>query len=387
MAITVIPEAPADEWDLDDWVEKVAQEKPGGAGAFSHQMSEDTLVITLPGNQVRSCIRQVLGWAWSDVAAPWQLRREAVAVQHPRYPWLRADAVSVQPHNPLAQLQTDLTYKPKSPGVGFPGYAPEYHACYARADVTVRFRPVYYQQWSDYDPTWDARAGKEWLRNFGCLNKAYELDLISAEGANDEATLYWAEGVVNGAGDGPRSPGDPFNGSQFVRVNKTRIRMIWKNVPVEYACGEVVLNDANIATEIMPLPRRLVRALGMVNSAAFPGSSSPYGAGTLLLSGVEEILYQQPVRTDTDYGLWAADYILTFDYTNPPINDSAVTNPAGQTRKRGWHLYPWRVDGKWYFASKGAAGVRGTYSGRSQLEEMDFHDLFRHVSDPAYTIP
>lgn len=393
MAVVILPEAPADEWDLSDWLELMAAEKPGGAGAFSHQASEDTLVITLPGNQVRSCIRQLLGWAWSDVAAPWRLHRPAVPVQHPRYPWMWADAVSVQPHNPLGQVQSDASVKAKTAGVGFTGYAPSAHGCYARMDVTVRFRGINWFNFLDSDPLWaDNFAGKEWLRSFGKVNAAYETDLISAEGANDEASLYFAEGTTAGAGSGPVSGpnGTPFNGTQFVRVSKTRFRLVWKCVPVEYVCGEQEFNEAGADTFLMPLPRRLVRALGTVNDAAFPGTSSPYVAGTLLLSGVEEIPYQLPVRTTADFGLMAADYILTFDHFDPPRDSAAVQNLGGggaTAVKRGWHLYPSRITGYWYYATKGTAVTRGTYAGVGQLESTDFTDLFRHVDDPAYPIP
>jgi hypothetical protein len=394
MAIVVLPEAPADRWDYDDWVEKMGQEKPGGAGGFSHQMSEDTLVITLPGNQVRSCIQQLLGWSWSDVAAPWRLHREACPVQHPRFPWLWADSVSVQPHNPLAQLQDDLTYKPKSAGVGFANYGPTHHGCYARMDVVVRFRNVHGQQWRDDDPQWaDNFAGKEWLRSFGLLNKSVQLDLITAEGASDEATLYFADGQVAGVGSGPVTgpdPGTPFNGTQFTRFPRTVLRFLWKNVPQEYLSGEFLYTEADAASTDVPYPARLVRALGRVNSAPFPGSNSPYVAGTLLLTGIEEIPYQQPVRTTTEFGLWASDVILTMEHVDPPLDPNARTNPVGQTAKRGWHLYPYRPTNYWYYATSGtggAAGTRGKYTGNAQLREYDFHDLFRHVDDPAYALP
>lgn len=386
MAAVILPEAPADRWNLGEWLEQMAQQKPGGDDAFSNQVSESSLVITVPGNKVRSCVQQVMGWSWSDTAAPWRLHREACPVQHPRYPWLWADAVSVRPVNPLGQIQPDLTVQPKTPGVGYDGYAPEYYGCYARVDVTVRFRSINWFNFRDDDPLWaDNFAGKEYLRSFGKVNAGYETDLISAEGANDSAALYFAEGTVGGAGSGPVAGpnGDPFNGTQFVRVSKTRFRLVWKNVPTEYVSGEQEYNEADCASFIMPLPRRLVRALGTVNSTPFPGANSPYVAGTLLLSGVEEIPYLQPVRTTSDFGLPASDFVFTFDHFDPRRDPAAITVPAGQTGKRGWHLYPSRITGYWYYATKGSAVTRGTYSGVGQLESLEFHDLFKHVDDPS----
>jgi hypothetical protein len=389
MALVILPENPQDEWDLGDWVEMMAQQKPGGAGGFSHQASEDTLVITLQGNQIRSALRQLLGWAWSDVAAPWRLHRPQVAVQHPRLPWLWAAEASVQPHNPLGQLQADGTYKAKTAGVGFDGYAPGSHGCYARMDVAVKFRGVNWMQWKDDDPQWaDNFAGKEWLRSVGVMNKSVMLDLVSAEGANDEASFYFAEGVTGGAGAGPVTGdgGTPFNGTQYVRAQRTTFRLVWKCVPLEYTCGEMEFNEADIASFMMPYPERLIKALGRVNSAAFPGSASPYAAGTLLLTSVEEIPYQLPVRTNTEFGAWCADYVLTFEHFDPARDPNAVANYGSGgvvSLKRGHYLFPYRPTGLWYYATAGNQFNRGTYSGTAPLLSQDFHDLFRHRGDTA----
>ena len=385
MSIVVIPEAPADEWDYTAWRERMAAQKPGGPGVYSLQTSEETLSVDIPDNQRRSALRQILGWSWADDAAPWRLHRPSVGVQHPVIPWLWADSVSWQPYNPLAKLQADLTARAKVESVGFPDYSPDYAGRYSRAEATVRFKPVFWKQYRDDDLEWsEGYAGKEWMRSFGVVNKAHQLDLISAEGANDDSQLEWAEG-------GPDGPGQvPFGGTQFVRASRTTFKMVWKNVPINYTCGEQVFNTSEIASFLMPLPRRLVRALGTVNSVPFPGDNSPFLAGTLLLTGVEESPYQQPVRTDSEFGLWAADYVLTWEYFNPPRDPAstqrfATTGPAPV--KYGHHLFPYRPTRYWYLATAGTDTTRGTYDGKTVLEEIDHHDLFRHVNDPDYPIP
>jgi hypothetical protein len=387
MPIIILPEAPADVWDLDDWREKVARENPGGAGAHSLQTSEEAIVIQLESNKVRSCLQQVLGWSWADNAAPWRLHREAVPVQHPRFPWLWADSVAPLNWNPLAQLQTDGSRKAKEEGVGFEGYAPPHTTRYTHTDILVRFRNIWGRQWPDTDPTWqDNYLGKEWLRSFGHVSKQAQLDLITAEGANDESSLFWAEGGGDGPTAGP-SAGSAFNGTQYVRRQTTQFKLVWRNVQTEYTCGQMDFTEAEYDTFLMPLPRRLVRALGTVNDAPFPGSASRYKAGTLLFSALEENTYQQPVRTDSEFGLWASDYTFTFDYFDPPRDPAAYTNPGGASVKYGHHLFPWRRTRYWYLATSGSSSTRGTYNGKTALESTTFTDMFRHVDDPAYTIP
>lgn len=378
-AIVVIPEDPADEWSYTDWLERMAPQKPGGPGVYSLQTSEETLTLDIEDNKRRSALRQILGWSWADNDPPWELHRPSVGVQHPYIPWLWADSVSWQPYNPLAVLQADSTLKAKLTGIGEPDYSPEFYGRYSRAEATVRFKPIYWRQYRDDDIAWLASySGREWMRSFGVINKAHQLDLIAAEGANDENQLYWAEGGP----DGPTQ--SVFGGTQYIRVNKTTFKMVWRNVPINYTCGEQFFNIDDIASFLMPLPRRMVRFLGTVNSEPFPGANSRHKAGTLLLTGIEETPYQQPVRTDSEFGLWAADYTFTWEQFDPPRDPSNTTRPAGQTVKYGHHLFPFRPTRYWYLATAGTDSTRGTYSGKTVLEEFDHHDLFRHVNDPAY---
>lgn len=388
--VVILPEDPADEWNLSEWLELAGNQKPGGPGAYSLQTSEDTLTIEIQDNQRRSAIQQILGYAYADDAAPYRLNRPAVAIQHPYLPWLWADSVSVQPIAPMGVLQDDLTRKAKTPGVGVPTYSPAYTTRYSRSELLVRFKPIYWRPFREDDPSWDGvyteagKSSKEWMRYFGVVNKSVELDLITAEGANDDAQLYWAEGVVGGTGSGPTSPGTPFNGTQYIRVNRTTFKMVWKNVPLNYTCGEIDFNADDIASFLMPRPTRLTRALGTVNKTAFPGANSPYKAGTLLLKAIEETPYQQPVRTDSEFGYFAADYSLTFEYMDPPRDPSSVQNLGGggaTAVKYGHHLYPYRPTRYWYLATAGTSSTRGTYTGKTQLEETEFHDLFRSASD------
>ncbi len=396
--ITILPERPEDEWYLSQWRELIAGEKPGGADAFSLQSSEATITIWMYGNQVRSALRQILGWAWADSKAPYQLHRESIALQHPRYTTLWANACSVSDRHPLAALQSDATLKAKVAGAAWSGYGPAYYAQYGLAEVTVRFHPVWWRQYPDSDPTWqNLYLGKEWLRNFGPVGKQLTLDVISAEGANDQSSLYFAEGNPDGGpthGVGP-GLGVPFGGTQYVRVPRTTFRLQWRTVPIAYTCGPVSLAQADIASYLLPYPERLVRALGTVNQTNFPGSNSPHAPGTLMLVGVEEVPFQLPVRTDSEFGLLAADYTLIFEQFDPPRDPDCLQYKTGGVvtgvlpHKRGHLLFPYRPAGRyWYYASSGGEGTRGTVDGGNPaIESTEFHDIFRHRNDPDYPIP
>jgi hypothetical protein len=335
----------------------------------------------------------VLGYARADDAAPYRLYREACPVQHPRYPWLWADAVSEIHRIPLPTTQTDGTKKAKEASVGYQGYAPDYTTNYGLVEITVRFRNMLWRQFTDADSVWvDNYLGKEWLRSFGCVGKTVQLDLISAEGASDASALYFAEGD---AGDGPVSgpDGTPFGGTQFTRAQRTDFKLLWKCVPVNYTCGPIDnVDEDNIASLIMPFPERLVRALGTVNKTAFPGANSPYKAGTLLLKAIEETPYQLPVRTNSDFGLLCADYTFTFEYFNPPRDPAAIQNYSGVGPPAvvyGHNLFPYRPAGRyWYLATSGSASTRGTYSGNQLIEATEFHDMFQHRSNTSdYPLP
>lgn len=392
MAVTWLPELPADVWSLSDWLEKIALEKPGGSGAHSLQSSDENIVTQIYANKVRSALAGLLGWAWADDGPPYLLHRENVAVQHPTMPWLWVDGVAVTPHIPLGQTQPTGPVRPKTPGVGYTGYAPTDTTRYTLCDLHVRFRGVQWRMWPDWDPIWQLRyVGKEWMRSFGNTTKSTALDLLSAEGAGDDASLYFADdSSAYGINSGPN--GTAFNGTQYVRQQKTTFKMVWKNVPLNYTCGEIKFNEDDISSFLMPYPERLIQAIGYVNSVPFPGINSPYVGGTLLLTQVEEIPYQQPVRTDSEFGLMAADYVLTFEHFDPPRDPNAVPNygtlgSSSRVVARGHNLVASRTSRYWYLVTAGTTTTRGTYDGRRLLPSYDFHSLFRHRSNTDYPMP
>lgn len=401
MAIVILPELPANQWNLTAWLEKMASADPGGASSFTTQDSEAVMVIRVLAEQVRSCIVQILGYAWADDATPWRLHRDATPIQHPFYSFLWADSVTVQKVGPEGIQNIDgggnIVLQAKLPTDNNRVYSPANYGRYGFADVTVRFKPLKTMIYaSDFDSAWAPFLGQEQLRYFGRLGTDVGLDLLTVEGAVDDSGIAFAEGAYSG-GTGPPTGMNSatnlsgFGGAVFTRREKTTFHCIWKQVPINYTCGEIKFTAADIASFVMPAPLRFVKALGTINKTNFPGANSPYKPGTLMLTAVKETVYQQPVRTNSPYGYPAADYEMTFEYFDPTRDCTAVVNPGtapiDTAVAYGFDLFPYRPTRKWYLATTGDATVRGTQSGLRFYPKTEFGDIFQHISNTTYPLP
>lgn len=415
--VTVIEEDPEDHWDLADWLERMADAAPGGPTVFGAAQQSASLVIRvaaerpggLPG-RVRSCAQQVLGWSLANFTTH-GLDRPAVPIQHPKWPQLWADAVSVQEVGPFANAATLApgiplfpgskpgTFKPKAAGVSYEfteggvtkRLGPEFTANYGSADITVQFRNYPWEVYTDDDDVWVILSpGEEWRRMCCMTEHRPRLDLITAEGT-ETSKFYFAEkdaatGLPN-IGDGT-APGRQFEGGVYVRKQQSGYTVCWKQVEEQYLIGRYPTQVSDGL--VMPRPRRLDRYLGTVNSKEIWGQPK----NTLLFVGYSTARYPQPVRTDQRFGLIAHDVYLQFDHFDPrrppSVRDFANANIPEATRKRGHQLVPYREDPKkyWYAASAGETpALQGTYDGAFPFEELDFRDLFRHIDDPVFPVP
>lgn len=411
--LTVIPEEPDDRWSLADWLEKMADANPGGPAVFGGKQMSATEVIRVHATRagglqgkVRSCLQQLLGYSRAD-NANYALLRPYVPVQHPKYPWLWADAASVQELGPLGNENfagsAPGTFKPKVEGVGpdfFVGGAPFYlfptHTSnYGAADITVRFS---YYPWlvaTDDDDFWAGfSAGEEWRRMCVCSERRPRLEFLVAEGT-EQGKFYYCEQDATTDQPVAGPTGTPFSGGVYVRKQSNTITVCWKQVAEEYLQGEYD-DDPSDKLTFPGLPR-FDRYHGTVNTDEIWGQP----AGTLLFADWWTDRYSQPVRVqDQDgverpFGLIAHDVYMVFEKTDPPraafVKDSAgtVRGVNAGARFRGHQLAPFRpdVDKKWFGVTAGSDAVKGTLTGARKYEDLDFRDLFRHVNDPSYPIP
>lgn len=409
-AFDIIAEDPADEWEISEWLELMADAHPGGPALFGAQQQSASVVIRLeatrPGGlpgRIRSCVRQILGYSVAD-NTEYILTRPAVPIQHPWFPWLWADSVSVLPTGPLgnpdfpAPSGTDHTYPKLESAVltyeealtaDQSRYGPRYTGNYGSAVVTVQFRHYPWVVLADDDEAWVwSTPSEEWRRMCSMVRMTPKLDLIASEGT-ETGKFYFAETNVADGNTGPTAgpSGTPFNGAVYVRKSQTGFTVCWKCVEEQYLIGEYPADYSDRL--IMPNIERFDRYIGTVNSAEIWGQP----AGTLLFAGYETVRYPQPIRTSTSFGLLAHDVYFTFDKTDPPrpasVQDSAGADIADEDRKRGHLVFPYRPNESqhWFTATAGSVTTRGKYTGRFALEELDHRHLFRHHKDPMYPLP
>lgn len=373
----VIPEDPEDEFEDADWEEVIDSAKPGGPDGHTQDNSEATLVITVPMKKVRSATRRIMGYSIADNSTPWRLRRPEIPLRHPRWPWLWTSGVSVEPWNPAGNTANSGN-KPYVPSVEPIGRI-EKTANFTRANLTVRFSRAPGNLWSDDDDNFDPE--KEYTRFVRLEEVDPQLDLIVAETGAENTSFHWAE--TNADTGGPPTGPDPtarFSGGVVERRSQCRYKLAWRGVSVGY------VSDTDLP---FLRPKRIMDALGTLNSTAMLGDAGTYKPGTLLLDSVALRLYEAPVRTDEFTGLWQLDIILGWLYHDPPrgtVNPSTGIDPVAEVDRRYGHLLlPWRggAPGEggsiWYYATRGPN--KGTYSGYGSLPLTDHHDVFKHVED------
>ncbi len=383
-----IEESAADTFNIrTDWKEIASAFRPGGGGALSSRTSEDQITIEVPFNKLRSLYRALFGWSIAQDGSPWLLQRKQIPLQHPWMPWLWADACTVTPYNPLANpdvSQNKAKLLATVPNTNMPPYTMNWK----KAEVAVRFKPLHAPLAADTPtgnmPQWFVPGTTpEWRRNLGIVTAKSKLEILSGGTGTTANTLWFAEGKT-GAPDGP-TPGGPSvpgtaipGGLTYTRKFTTEFNLLWTQVEESYVVKQTLNGYHTI-----PVMARLNAYLGYVNSTEFCGAP----AGTLLFVGFDPgERYQQPVRTETPFGLWAYDIMLNFAYFNPPRAPSVTTVPGGSTPlKLGWHLYPNKTDSNWYFATKGSNA--GKYTGIAQLKEADFSLMFTHVSNNTVPYP
>lgn len=397
MPVVIVPEDPADEWALDEWLEEMADAKPGGPAVMSPQQMAATEVIRVPANKARSAVRQILGYSIADNDS-FLLERPEVPLNHPWFRWLWADSCSVQFVNPLGNTDyehPDSTvdnplYQAKQASDAFVDYGPEYTGRYGTALITVQFRHYPWVVWADWDTSWEDFVGEEWRRMCVMSGMKPKLDLIAAEGT-DTGKLRFAERdaafAAGGENPTPGPAGTIFDGAVYVRKSQTSYTVCWRCVEEQYLTG--AYPDDVTDGLVMPRFPRFERFLGTVNSAELFG----HPKNTLLFADYWTTRYPLPVRTNYDFGLIAHDVYMVFDAFDPPrptgVKNSAGADILDANRKRGHLVFPFRPNSSkhWFAAAAGDGTTAGTYSGAFVLEELDHTELFRHADDPNYPLP
>lgn len=338
-----VDEAPADVFDpAVDW-EELAEglTQAGGGATFSRGSGEGALVGTIPANKKRSAVKNILGAAWYDTAAPWKLHR-TVPWRHPDFPWLNAETVSFVDFNPLGNPAASNNKAKIAAAV--PNEDLRYRLRYSRSVTTVRFKPY------NFPFATDAQMGSlpEYNRNtevFSEVTPALELLL-----ADTQPFLKFLEGVDE---TGATLVGRSFPSPVAERLEKTDLVIGWYQVPYGYVANPYV-------------PTKIARAIGSVNSE--DNWLGFFKKGTLLLEGVRVKRDRQPIWTSTNIP-FAFDLYFCFKFTDPPPS-------AGSPVFRGWNLFPWARSGGWWSAA------RNGDSSKPFVPFASFDAMFTHVLAP-----
>jgi hypothetical protein len=366
-------EDPENEWSItEDWLESMEFTRPG-QGNWSQHDQADTIVIELPANKIRSCLKKVFGWSICDPDS--QTLKRTLPMQHPIFPWLWASTGTSSFFGPVG----NNTYKsdddkptPREESVGVYN-GPEYYARYAKVKLAINFRPFTGLILADDDETW---SGLESQRFIGMKQMSPNLELMTTQSAAGISPFIFADNDGTYPATGPN--GDKFEGYIFTRKTTVNYQIEWLNVEESYLCNT---DDPNYF--IFPYPERLIKYLGYVNKETYAG----HAPGTLLFNGVQAVRYPQPVRTVGDYNLWAWDLVLSFqkfDPQDPPRPGSVVpaagTPPASDlTPKRGHLLMPCKSNLGWFYATRSSDSSKaGTYNGDPILPSIEFEEIFKY---------
>lgn len=332
---------------LTDWKEQVADNGPAGTIMSSDQQTA-TLVGYVPWAKQRSCARYFLGFAYTEGAPAYRLRRENPQA-HPIWPQLYASAISFSPL--LVEGNEDNpSFEPydESPFINA-----KYAARYKYAVATVSYT-AFRQNFLD-DELIDSNTD-EWRRNT-FFDPTPRIEALTCDGISQ---LTFAE--IGAGGKPPANTRFPAPIAQLMA--KTNFTLVWTNVPWEY-----LSTDYDIF-----YPTKILSCVGKVNSAVMFAGFFPIGT-ILMQPPTFSIKSSYVPSTDITYPNRFVDVALNFEYFDP---DKGVPASA----YRGHRLMPWRgetgdaLSGKWFYATRG-----GATTDEKLLPEADLMTVFEHVSE------
>ncbi len=327
-----------------------------GQQTISIGAAEATLNGFIPWQTRRSFERYVIGYSWCDMESPWRLHRSQ-PIRHPYRSKLRAVAVTTSGFG-LESNPDNAEGQPRDPG-----FDPAIDWPVARYELALS-TITYRSSRANFLPDSDiASAEDEWKRNVW-FDSQGRLEVLSAEGGQFLKIIEGPADLIF-AGDGLGPNGKEVTAPYLARMPKLRIVMTWLSVPHDY-----LSNDPDIL-----YPIRFINCLGKVNSIAFLGINKQCA----LMEPPEFTASPYPYETQIDYGILRAyDCKVAFDVFDPIPGDTSAGHPIG----RGHNLLPWRVDGKWYTATR-----NGQPNGPLLLETANFWQIFHHWNDPFDRTP
>ncbi len=260
-------------------------------------------------------------------------------MQHPRWPWLRCDKVTIK----------GVKFDGKEePIVGGGMAALQHNPKYQKYRFLIEYRNLPFDCRTDETVTADGSG--EWGR-FIELDPVDDSEILTQDGGSYEYD----------------APGKPWDDQSFagptlkVRVERTDLIVTAHGIAADF-----ILNASGI-------PTNFLKAKSKVNSATF----LTFPAETILLKTYKITKRAQPIATaNLDALSFACKVEMTFGYFNPTAGVPAVT-------ARGWNLVPPPGGGNpgslaaagWYSVKTPAAfGAQPLYQSFDMLRLLQYRD-------------
>lgn len=344
-------------------------------------------------------IGQILGYSIVDHAA--RVIRRRTPAKHPRFPWMRAQRVSIEG---IGKHQNERKYGNFKTGD------------YNHWIVRISFAPKIWRYLEDNDPVSPTDGSiraidREYTRYTEWLPAKPTVETIARRGVTWTFVSPTTQSVFTTA--------PLFAGDRFVRVAKSQIELVWHQVPIEFILSGNVL------------PTSITDGISKVNSHYFPNvppSPTAVGQGTFkfppgtllmlppditmenqvpgLLIGRNAVDVDYEGRTQTTFG---AQYLQSrtctvkfkFLYFHPDTDDDTMVPvdfgplDGGLVRVivRGHNLFPLprpsRTGFQWYTASNNP-GTENAPANRFGIVNSDknllypyydFEKLFEYGAD------
>ena len=334
---TPYSEAAADVFDfLTDW-EEVANPESASHMDWSASEQVATMVGYVPYNKIRSAASFFLGFSYTStsVFGGYKLFRKPPLMHPILGPGVRASAVSCSGVGLLPN--SGLANKVQNSSVFDSALK---YTNYEKALLTVSFRSTGRMQFlpddqiTDYNDEW-----KRWTK----ISVHPAIETVTVDGGS---YLKFAEGTTND----PNTVAFPAPLPQL--VSKSTIKVTTYGLPHDYVSRD----------DLFLYPTHIVSLLGCYNTSTMFDAYEP---GELLFLSVEfeEMTFPMPSR-DLTKALTGWNMTCTFQHSNPPKGNLVSTY-------YGHRLFPWRKDGKWYWATR--------ENGNDYLAGADLRKIWKHA--------
>jgi hypothetical protein len=339
-------ESADDEFDFEtDWKIAIdANTEPGGGLALTVGSQDAILCGYIPANKLRSAARYFLGFSYADDGDPYKLYREPPAA-HPQMPNLRCHGFSVA--GDIVQSNTendDGAPNIVSPFQGPLGEEMRYTK-YNRLLATVRFKSFGRMRFLLDD---QIETAADEIKRY---TRSYTESATQTLSVDGMSMLKFAEGPPS-----LTTPPQPFPAPLAQLLARSSIRVTWYYVPNNYISSSSNFLQAD----------QLLARLGTINEDTFLGNLP----GTLLFNAfqAEEVLFPVLSNEPLTTALTGWNITMCFEQFDPPKG-------VPGSEYRGHRIYPYRVDGKWYYCTR-------SNSSDELLPLTEFAGIVKHWNAP-----